>query len=101
MTRKNLHNKMVNEILNNPKIVCKGKPIISASNVFFYRNDGVTRAGEVDNLIYDGTLYLVEYKSTNLQKDKAIYQLEKEEEFVKKLGFRGEIKKVYMWGNIK
>ena len=97
MTKK--HEREVNWISTHPYVICE-RPIISAKNVLFFNKAGNTET-EVDNLVYNGALYLVEYKTNINEEEKAIKQLYRQERFVRGLGYNGLVHKVFLHGDIK
>jgi len=95
------HKQAVDYILTHPTLICKRKPRICASNVLFYKRNGHDLEGEVDNIIFDGTLYLIEYKANQGDEHKARRQLLKQEDFLRRIGYDREIQKVFIYGDIK
>jgi len=93
------HQSTVKYIEAHPYLICP-RPIISASNVLFYKRSGGVD-GEIDNVVFNGELYLVEYKTNISEEGKALRQLLRQERFVKALGYKGIVHRVFLHGDIK
>ncbi|MHA1302352.1 MAG: hypothetical protein ACTSPI_01435 [Candidatus Heimdallarchaeaceae archaeon] len=97
--KKNKHSQALEWIINNPDRVCLGKPLFNAKEVNFYNQDGSLNS-QPDCILFDGNiLYIVEYKTSKKHKDKAIEQLQREMNFVRKIGYKGRIFPVFMYNN--
>jgi len=97
---KNKHNQALEFIINNPDIICARKPLFMAKEVNFYKRNSDDLISQPDLIAFDGVLYILEYKSSEKHRDKAIKQLQTSLDFVREtLNYNGIAYTIFMHDN--
>lgn len=92
------HESQLIRILRSPMIIGI-KPIVIAKEVKFFDQNRVVAEPDILALTAEGIIN-IEYKSTD-QTTKARNQLRLQEKFIRKLGYRGKIRNLYIVGDFE
>jgi len=97
--KKNKHDKGLEKIINNPNIIGVKNPIFVAKEVNFYNQGGVGLHSQPDLLVYDGRLFIIEYKSSKNHAREGVKQLQKEMKFLREyIRYKGFIVPILITG---